>query len=355
MSEILVIVPVYKVEAYLHRCLDSILAQTFFDFEVLLIDDGSPDNCPYICDEYAKKDSRVHVIHQKNKGPSAARNRGIEWALKNEDCRYLTFIDSDDCVHPQYLERLYSALICNNVKVSMCRHRYITALNPSENMVLYKEYKINIINAEDLLITEWKSFNYAWGKLYSKKCFRELRYPENISFGEDNLIIFRVLFESNEIAYVSEDLYYYFYNANGITKSPWTPRSLEVFEGIHAQLSYYYINGYEKAYAKEMELYIQQYAYQIHRIREDRENLKKNKQYLQEFRRQMKKLFHKNHTFYLRDNLYWYEALYPRRAYVKNLLIRLKRNYKKEGFVGIVRKLYIKISIFREKENERTN
>jgi len=93
-----IIVPVYKVEPYLRRCIDSILAQTFLDFELILVDDGSPDNCPGICDEYAEKDSRIKVIHQTNGGLSSARNRGIAAA----EGEYLLFCDSDDYVSPHW-------------------------------------------------------------------------------------------------------------------------------------------------------------------------------------------------------------------------------------------------------------
>ena len=93
MAQISVIVPVYKVEAYLHRCVDSILRQTCRDFELILVDDGSPDNCPAICDEYAALDPRVRVIHQENGGLSAARNAGIDWAFANSNSQWITFVD----------------------------------------------------------------------------------------------------------------------------------------------------------------------------------------------------------------------------------------------------------------------
>ena len=102
MRTISVIVPVYKVEPYINHCVDSILAQTYRDFELILVDDGSPDNCGKICDEYAKQDSRVHVIHQENKGVSAARNAGISLA-KGE---YISFIDGDDYVEKDFFERI---------------------------------------------------------------------------------------------------------------------------------------------------------------------------------------------------------------------------------------------------------
>ena len=100
MPQITVIVPVYKVEPYLHRCVDSILAQTFTDFELILVDDGSPDNCGAICDEYAAKDSRVRVIHQANGGLSAARNAALSIATG----KYAAFVDSDDEIVPHHLE-----------------------------------------------------------------------------------------------------------------------------------------------------------------------------------------------------------------------------------------------------------
>ena len=103
--EISIIVPVYKVEKYLNECIDSILAQTFTDFELILVDDGSPDNCPALCDAAAAKDSRIRVIHQQNKGLSGARNAGIEIARGN----WLSFIDSDDSVDKTFCEKLYHA------------------------------------------------------------------------------------------------------------------------------------------------------------------------------------------------------------------------------------------------------
>ena len=120
MPLVSVIVPVYKVELYLRRCVDSILAQTFCDFELILVDDGSPDNCGSICDEYASKDSKIHVIHQKNGGLSAARNAGIDWVFANSDSKYISFIDSDDWVHEKYLELLVKAIETNHDDFSQC-------------------------------------------------------------------------------------------------------------------------------------------------------------------------------------------------------------------------------------------
>ena len=117
MAAISVIVPIYKVEAFLHRCVDSILAQTFADFDLVLVDDGSPDGCGAICDDYAARDSRVRVIHQKNQGQAAARNH----ALAAAEGEWVCFVDSDDAVHPQMLECLRQAAAGSGAAMSMCR------------------------------------------------------------------------------------------------------------------------------------------------------------------------------------------------------------------------------------------
>ena len=114
-----VIVPVYGVENYLPACIDSILAQTHEDFQLILVDDGSPDRCGAICDEYAAKDSRIVVIHQENGGLSAARNTGIDWVFDNSESRWLNFIDSDDIVSPVYLETLYRCAAQNDADITV--------------------------------------------------------------------------------------------------------------------------------------------------------------------------------------------------------------------------------------------
>ena len=119
-SLVSVIVPVYKVEKYLRRCIDSILNQTFTGFNLILVDDGSPDNCGLICDEYAEKDNRIHVIHKKNGGLSDARNAGLEWYFEHSDSKWLTFIDSDDWIHPRYLEGLLEAERIYSTDIVVC-------------------------------------------------------------------------------------------------------------------------------------------------------------------------------------------------------------------------------------------
>lgn len=116
-----IIVPVYKVENYLQKCIDSILAQTFRDFELILVDDGSPDRCPELCDAAAEKDSRIRVIHQKNGGLSAARNAGLDAARGG----WIAFVDSDDAIEPEMYEALHDSAVKENADVAVCNFQLL--------------------------------------------------------------------------------------------------------------------------------------------------------------------------------------------------------------------------------------
>lgn len=120
-GNIAVIVPVYNVKKYLRRCVDSILRQTYQNFELILIDDGSSDGSQFICDEYFNND-KVKVLHQKNSGVAAARNTGLEYAMQHTHCNWITFIDSDDWIQPNYLEVLYNAVNQEKVKIAVCNY-----------------------------------------------------------------------------------------------------------------------------------------------------------------------------------------------------------------------------------------
>ena len=252
MPQISVIVPVYKVEPYLHRCVDSILAQTFTDFELILVDDGSPDNCGAICDEYAQKESRVHVIHQANGGLSAARNAGIDWVFANSDSEWISFVDSDDWVHPQMLEQLYRAAIEHDVKVSVCG---------------YEETSGNIrwSNADTAQVTLWPIEQFyvehnvnatvAWGKLYSRECFADIRYPVGKTH-EDEYVTYRILFACEQVAVIDGSMYAYFVNPQGITKSEWTPKRLDGLLAHEEQIDFLKTNHFMDAYALKVQLYI---------------------------------------------------------------------------------------------------
>jgi len=238
MPVISVIVPVYKVEPYLRRCIDSILFQTFTDFDLILVDDGSPDNCGTICDEYARKDNRVQVIHQENGGLSAARNAGIEWSFAHSDSEWITFIDSDDWIHKLYLESLYNASNSCDTAISACNY-----LETQNNEI----DDISKITAKKCRTNEyWKSpmlATVAWGKLYRKDCFINVRFPVG-RIHEDEYTTYKVLFEHEYVSVIDQPLYVYYQNMEGITRRPWNPQRLDCFDALEAQIVYFIDKGY---------------------------------------------------------------------------------------------------------------
>lgn len=230
-----VVVPIYKVEKYLNRCIDSILNQSFKDFDLILVDDGSPDNCGKICDEYAKRDSRIHVIHKKNGGLSDARNFGIDWAFENSDSEWITFIDSDDWIHTDYLNMLLRAVNKYGNSVGICE--FIRTTDTLVDCEL-SDNDIKNYSTSEYFIKNVINSTTAWGKLYRKSDFDKLRYP----FGkihEDEYTTYKILFKYDNISVVAANLYYYFTNSQGIMSGEWTPKKIEVLNGFKDQIKYF--------------------------------------------------------------------------------------------------------------------
>ena len=329
MAAISVIVPVYKVERYLKRCVDRILDQTFSDFELILVDDGSPDRCGEICEKYAEKDKRIVVLHRENGGLSVARNTGLDWIFANSNSTYVTFIDSDDWVHPQYLEILLRVIESNNVAVSVGQFQRVNEYVESNENKENNAPKEEVLGAEDFFLRHEWNFNYAWGKLYRREYFKEVRYPEGKNF-EDTFTTYKVLFAGKTVAFIDYPLYYYFYNTEGISHSLWNPSELVIMEGIREQIRFYKENGYERALEKEKQLYVNHYAYQICRIRANTAELKKNRKYIKVLRKEMMRLIRQNPEKYgYRKMPHCYDAAYPRLMKIYHGVGRLVRRIEK--------------------------
>lgn len=253
MPLISVIVPVYKVEPYICRCVDSILSQTFTDFELILIDDGSPDDCPNICNKYALQDSRIHVIHQDNGGLSAARNAGLDYMFAHSDSEWITFVDSDDWVSIYYLEYLYKAVISTGTNISSCAYKIVKE-EPLKSDTESINYVYSVCSPEEYYINNRINAIVAWGKLYRKQLFNLLRYPNN-RISEDEFITHRILFSELSIALVEPPLYMYYQNPNSITKSEWSLKRLDVLDGLEEQIQYFHDNGYLSAYNHSLKVY----------------------------------------------------------------------------------------------------
>ncbi|MBR4991213.1 MAG: glycosyltransferase [Oscillospiraceae bacterium] len=211
-----VIVPVYKVEAYLGRCVDSILAQTHGNLEVILVDDGSPDRCGMICDEYAEKDPRVCVIHKENGGLSSARNAGIDIA-KGE---YLEFVDSDDWIEPDAVESLLSAALQHQVDL-VIGGRWDVKEKTGEKTVGLCPEKTETVPAEEAVrrIFRWENCDSAaWDKLYHRRLFRQIRYPYGV-ICEDVPVTYLIAFDAGRVTFLSKPIYNYLHRQGSITYS----------------------------------------------------------------------------------------------------------------------------------------
>ena len=246
MPLISVIVPVYKVEPYLSRCIDSILSQTFTDFELILVDDGSPDNCGKICDEYAQKDNRIIVIHKKNGGLSSARNVALDWTFSNSNSQWITFVDSDDWVHPQYLELLLSGATSTKTDICVCEY---TKTSGFSNLKKLNNVDMQNLTPEELFVNYYITSVIACCKLYKKSCFENIRYPLG-KLHEDEYTTYKILFEKKQISYLKEALYFYYTNPTGIMKSRWSPRKLDIINALEEQVAFFKKNGYNDALKK---------------------------------------------------------------------------------------------------------
>lgn len=243
MPQISVIVPVYEVEKYINRCVDSILAQTFTDFELILVDDGSPDNCGAICDDYAAKDSRVRVIHQKNGGLSAARNTGIDWSFSNSESEWVSFVDSDDWVHPKYLEVLYQAAIRARSDIAIGDFESTEGGNPYVDTT---KLDMTIWDVEELYCKHNVLATVAWGKLYRKNCFKDIRYP-NGKIHEDEFVTYRILFCNKSVPVIRQPLYSYYQNSEGIMHQKWSRKRLACVQAFILQIWFFWLRNCPQA------------------------------------------------------------------------------------------------------------
>lgn len=247
MPKISVIVPVYKVEKYLCRCIDSILAQTFTDFELILVNDGSPDKCGEICEEYAKKDSRIHVIHQKNGGLSAARNTGIDWASANSNSKWITFIDSDDLVTQNYLDSMWKEALESDSQIVCCNCAEKSEIPHNFNDLKSVEFKTININEDTLKSLYYGAYVYwiACGKLVKKSIPTKYLFPIGRIF-EDNPVVCKWLVEAKQISYTDSKLYFYFINSDGISKQKFSLKKLDLSWAFKEQEIFYESIGFKE-------------------------------------------------------------------------------------------------------------
>ncbi len=217
-----VIVPVYKTEAYLGKCVDSILAQTYPYIEVLLIEDGSPDRCGDICDEYTQKDSRVKTFHITNRGISAARNFGLRVA-KGE---YIGFVDSDDWIEPEMYSTLYRGLTESGADVSVCGFRH--EFKDSFEAVVPDDITLDKDDAVKCVISS-KVSSYVWNRLFRKKLFSNVMFPEGHVY-EDVVVTYKLVLAAETVRFIPDILYHYRHSSTSISNSHTMERLIDFWD-----------------------------------------------------------------------------------------------------------------------------
>ena len=256
MVIISVILPVYNTEQYLRRCIDSILAQTFKDFELIIVNDGSTDNSGSICDEYSALDSRIRVIHQDNQGVSIARNTAIGNAIGE----YVAFVDSDDSLSEQCLETLYSAIIDNNADISVSPIQMIEEngnrlhRNVSGKRVYYDR---DIIEHFGTLNND--TFRCTLSKLIPLRIVRQSLFPPERHFAEDFAVVYRWYNMANSVVEIDDAVYFYFVRKGSAVHSDYSIERLGDIETLEELLSFLKINDYCDLY----KLYLHKYLWHL--------------------------------------------------------------------------------------------
>lgn len=214
-----VIVPVYKVEKYLNRCIDSIVNQTYSDLEIILVEDGSPDNCQKICDDWCDKDNRIRTIHKTNEGLSSARNTGLEQA-KGE---YICFVDSDDWIEKEMVETLYNACKENKTLLSVCGRYIVSNGEKIKDKCFPKSSVINSVEFLKYMFVGKDCDCAVWDKLYHKSLWDNIYFPNGRIY-EDIAVQYKIVLKNDSIAIINKPLYNYFRREGSITRERFSER-----------------------------------------------------------------------------------------------------------------------------------
>ncbi|WP_051227040.1 glycosyltransferase family 2 protein [Butyrivibrio sp. MC2013] len=271
-----VIVPVYKVEKYLEKCIDSILSQSYKKLEIILVDDGSPDKSGVICDKYSKIDNRIKVIHKENGGLSDARNVGIEHSTGD----VLSFIDSDDCVSDKFVECLLGAMITTGADIASTDYNIIRFKDDQEDKICFDETydgsNVDLVNAHtalELLLYQ-RIPNGAPFRLYNRNIFHNIRFPKGILF-EDAAIMYKVFIGAKKIAVVHDKIYAYRVRCDGIIRSQFSDKKMVVIpmtKQLYIDVINYDINLKQAASSRA---FSQNYHVLLQVPNEDKESQKK--------------------------------------------------------------------------------
>ena len=239
MPKLSIIVPIYNVEKYLPRCIESILNQTFREFELILINDGSTDNCKEICEKYKKIDSRIIVVNKKNGGVSSARNFGIDISRGE----YIGFVDPDDFIDANMYEILFNTansynsdmVICDYYKVSEYDIKKYEEIQLNNKGIIVEN--INNIDAIERILTVGEKFIVPWNKIYKRRLFENLRYNEGMIY-EDEFLAYRILYRCNKVSIINSSLYYYVQRKGSIVNSTFSSKKFDKVYAIKDRVDF---------------------------------------------------------------------------------------------------------------------
>ena len=250
-----VIISAYKTEAYLPRCLDSLLKQTYKDFNVILVDNASPDSVPEICDKYAETDARFHVIHNKiNIGVGDGRNTGINYMFQNAPTDYVTFLDSDDWIHESFLEKLVDVAEKQNVDIVFCSHNHCKTIDDTLKFSDYNFIPTKYNNSENFWVDTLHCLAYCIGRLFRSELFRDIRFPK--SGLDDERTTYKAVLAAKSIATIPAKLYNYFINESSYMHSQWSvEKKINQLNAPYESLEYLYNHGYQKTFFKQLHTY----------------------------------------------------------------------------------------------------
>ncbi len=282
MPRLSIIVPIYNVEKYLSRCIESILNQTFKDFELILVNDGSTDNCKEICEKYKRMDSRIIVANKKNGGLSSARNLGID--ISKGD--YIGFVDSDDFIDVHMYEILLNTINAYDSDIVICDYYKVNEYDIKKyekmksNNKDIKVENINNIDAIERIITRDIKIVVAWNKIYKRSLFDNLRYKEGV-ICEDEFLAHRIFYKCNKVSIINQKLYYYIQRKGSIINSPFSSKDFDKIYAIKDRVDFLnekkITNLIDKAEKSFMDYFVWNYFTECQRLENIEYELKRLK------------------------------------------------------------------------------
>lgn len=254
MEELIsVIIPVYNVQMFLKKCVESVINQSYSNIEIILVDDGSTDGSGMLCDSLAVLDSRIRVFHQENKGLSAARNIGIEISIG----KYIMFIDSDDYIHKQMISIMYYALKRDHTKLVFCNYQYSKEDNNLGDLAGGQDFLLSQRQVIEMYFDKqyYVEVVVAWNKLYEKSLFKDLRYPEG-RLHEDEYIVFQLLNQVSQVGYVNKTLYHYRLRDGSIMNMMCEKSMIDQLDAFRTNINYMKTSGLTDFLVKETGWYL---------------------------------------------------------------------------------------------------